>query len=219
MHVEEIFVSDIPSDFAEEETCETRVRTADLVQSKRFPSCRFSFELFNQRWLSVTREQAFQNAHDYELDTRILDSTPRRSLKISWLYLWAFSVLAATAGLIRFTDVVAPSVMLPVILGASGSAALLLLLAAYRSHDRLIFYSQHGRVPLVILLNRNPDRSTFKTFVDALTRSIQNAQDDRVGGNDVLRHELKEHRRLMEQGIISEKRYARVKQRILDLHQ
>jgi hypothetical protein len=107
--------------------------------------------------------------------------------------------------------------MLSAMLGAD--SGLSLILAAYRCHDRVVFYSQNGRVPLVILLNRNPDGETFKSFTDVLIRRIQEVRDSLVSRSEMLSEELKGHRRLMEEGIISEKRYDSVKQRILCQHQ
>jgi hypothetical protein len=217
MRIEEIVISTLPSDLAEEQRPEARLSDAALEQCDRFRFRSFAFELFNQRLLSVHAEDVFRHARDYELDIGILDPVPKRSLTISWYYLSAFLVLTATAGVTGLTNLVQTSAMLPAILGSG--AGLSLMLAVYRSHDCLVFYSRNGRVPLVVLLNRTPDRETFTTFTDVLTRHIQETRDDHISSNQTLSTELKEHRRLMEEGIISEKRYAIVKRRILGLYQ
>jgi hypothetical protein len=217
MRFEEIHISTIPPDFVEEQPPEPRVSNATLEQRNRFRFCKCAFELFNQRLLSVKIEGVFKHARDYEFDIGILDPEPKRSVRISWLYLSAFLILAATAGLTACTDLVPNSSMLSAMLGAG--AGLSLILAAYRCHDRLVFYSQNGRVALVILLNRNPDGETFNTFTDALIRRIQQVRDSIISRSEMLSEELKEHRRLMEAGIISKKRYDSVKQRILRQHQ
>lgn len=94
------------------------------------------------------------------------------------------------------------------------------MLAVYRSHDRLVFYSQNGRTPLVTLFNRNPDQETLSTFISIFTDQIMEASTNLnfICGNERLNAELKEHRRLMEKGIISRKGYDISKSRILDRH-
>jgi len=100
----------------------------------------------------------------------------------------------------------------------SACAGLSLILAIYRSHDRLVFYSQHGRVPLVVLFNRSPDRVTLGSFTGVLAQQIKDAKRNYLGNNHALNEELKELRRLMEAGIISSRRYDFAKQRILSQH-
>jgi hypothetical protein len=97
-------------------------------------------------------------------------------------------------------------------------AGLSLVAAIYRSHDRLVFYSQHGRVPLVVLFNRLPDRKTQHSFTSTLVEHIKEAGTSNAGTDEILSIELKAHRCLMEEGIISVKRYDIVKERILGQH-
>ena len=96
--------------------------------------------------------------------------------------------------------------------------AISLVLALYCSHDRLVFYSQHGRVPLVVLFNRLPDRATLNAFTDALVKEIKDAGVLYPHTGETLSEELKEHRRLREAGVISSQRYDIVKRRILGQH-
>lgn len=206
------------SEGVDEPVPETWTSTAALTQYSRFRLYRFGFELFDRRRLSIRRERAFGAAREYHLDIRILDPAPRRRPRISRLYPSAVLVAAAATGLTRYTDLVPAAALLPTLLWAGAGAGILTLLAACRSQDRLVFYSRNGRAPLVVLLNGNPDRRTFQTFVDSLTQCIREAREALTGGNDALSYELQAHRRLLEQGAISEKRYAQAKQRLLGLH-
>ena len=219
MHVEEIVISQLPSDPIKEQPRETRVCDIGLRQHNGIRFCKCSFELFNHHFLSVKIDKAFRRTREYELHIGILDPEPIRSLRISWLNLVAFSVLAGTAGLAGYTNFFPNSNILAVILGVC--AGLFLILAVYHSQDRLVFYSQNGRTPLVTLFNRNPDQETLSTFITIFTDQIKEANTNLnfICGNERLNVELKEHRCLMEKGIISRKGYDISKSRILDSHQ
>ena len=218
MRIEEIDIPPIPSDPIEERPRNIRVCGVALKQYNQFQLCKSAYKLFDQHFLSIKIDAAFRRAREYELNISILDSEPIRSLRVSWGYLAAFSVLAVTAGLAGSTNLLPNSGIWPAVLGTC--AGLFLIMSVYRSHDRLVFYSQNGRIPLVILFNRNPDRETFSRFITIFTEHIREASDNLnfISGNERLNAELREHRRLMEEDIISRKRYDIAKSRILDRH-
>ncbi|MEN8106534.1 MAG: hypothetical protein ABFS22_00845 [Pseudomonadota bacterium] len=218
MHIKEIVISPIPSDPVEEQPRNGRVYGIALKQHNRIRLCKCAFELFNQHFLSIIIDEAFHRTREYELHIGILDPEPVRSLRVNWGHLAAFFVLAVTAGLAGSTNLLPDSGIWPSLLGAC--AGLFLILCVYRSHDHLVFYSRNGRIPLVILFNRNPDRETFSRFITVFTEHIREASANLnlVSGSERLNTELREHRRLMEEDIISRKRYDIAKSRILDLH-
>lgn len=218
MSVEEILISAVPSDFAEEQQPVISVSTAVLRQADPLRFRTSTFELFDQRQLSIRHECAYKHARDYGMDIRVLDPEPTRSLRISRFYLSALMVAATATGLEWFTDIIPPSHLTAALISAGAATLAFLIMAAYRSHDHLVFRSRHGQVPLAVLLNNNPDRKTCKSFTDALTLHIQAAQDNFASSSDTLSQELKELRRLMENGAITGKRYESAKRRILGLH-
>lgn len=218
MRVEEIVISQSPSDPIEVQPRDTRVCGVALKQYNRIRFCECTFELFNQHFLAIKINDVFRQAREYDLHIGILDPEPIRSLRVSWRHLAAFSVLAVAAGLAGFTNLLPNSGIWPAMLVAC--AGLFLILCVYRSHDRLVFYSQTGRIPLVTMFNRNPDRKTFSRFISIFTEHIREASANLnlLSGNERLNAELREHRRLMEENIISMKRYDIAKSRILDRH-
>jgi len=216
MLVEEIVLSsDSPHTPADQPAVDL-ISTAALVQSSRLRFSRAVFELFNRRHLSVNLEHTFRSNRKYNLDIGILDPLPRRSVKISWPYVSLFVVLAASAVYTALNEYTRDTYLWPAFLALS--AGLSLLLAVYDSHDRLVFYSRNGRIPLVILFNRNPDRRTFKAFTNQLAHYIHQVSNTPLHRDAVLNVELMEHRRLMEEGVISAKRYELAKLRILRRH-
>jgi len=216
MQVEEIVLSSGSPHAPAEQPSVDLVSTAALRQSSRLRFSRVMFELFNRRHLSVNLESTFGNDREYDLDIAILDPAPRRSLKIGWRYIALFLVLAAGSVYTALNEHTQNTYVWPAFLAFS--ASLSLLCAVYQSRDRLVFYSRNGRIPLVILFNRNPDRKTFREFTNQLVHHIQQANDTLLHRSDVLSAELKEHRRLMEEGVISGKRYELAKLRILGQH-
>ena len=205
MYVEEICLSATVDDFETSQPPEERKQSAVLEQANRMRCCRSEFTLFNNHSLAVKTQGFMQNDRNYTIDIGILDPQPKRLFRIGWSYLLIFVALCGAAWF--FTSI-----------SLAACAGLSLILAIYRSHDRLVFYSQYGRAPLVVLFNRSPDRRTLGSFTDALVQHINAARTRCPGANESLREELKAHRRLMEEGGISSKRYDIVKQRILSRH-
>jgi hypothetical protein len=216
MYVEEICLSAAVDDPEVDHSSDDQEAVAAIEQANWMRRCRSEFTLFNNHCLSVKTQGFMQNARDYTVDIGILDPQPRRSLKICWSNLLIFVALCGAAWSFALTDLAPNSTLLPLILGTC--AGLSLILTVYRSHDRLVFYSHYGRVPLVVLFNRSPDQMTLDLFSDALVQHIKDAKTHYQCANETLSEELKAHRRLMDEGVISSKRYDIVKQRILSQH-
>ena len=216
MRFEEIDILTISPDFVEEQPPAVRIIDATLEQRNRFRFCKYSFELVNHYCLSVKIAGKFKHPTVYEFNIGILDPEPKRLVRISWRYLFVFLILAATAALTACTDIFRNSSMLSSLLTAG--AGLSLILTVYNCCDRLVFYTQNGRVPLVVLLNNNPQSDMFSAFTEALTLRILEVRDRFTSRREMLCEELKEHRRLNEEGIIPDKCYEKVKQQILGLH-
>lgn len=218
MRIEEIVISELPSEPGEEQSSKVQEINATLKQNCRYRFCEYFFELFNHHFLSIKMDPSFHRTKEYQLHIGILDPEPIRSLRISRWFLVVFSVLAGTAVITGFTNPLPDSSILTLILVVC--AGLFLLVATYRSHDHLLFYSRNGRIPLVTIFNRKPDHETFSTFISILTDQIREASTNLnfICGNGMLNVELREHRRLMEIGIISREEYNISKSRILRRH-
>jgi hypothetical protein len=216
MRLEEIHISTVSPDNTEQQHPATGVLIASLEQRNRFRFCTFTFRLFDRGILSVHADGIFKHSCEYEFNICILNPEPKRHVSINWGYLSAFLILAMSAILTTRSNLFLDSSMASSLLSAN--AVVFLVLAAYSCRNRLVFYSRNGWMPLAIFLHRNPDDERFRAFIDALTAQIQEIQS-RVGSrNEMLCQDLKEHRRLMECGIISEKHYDWIKQYILGLH-
>jgi len=218
MSVEEVIIathSSAPADIWESTG---RELNKALVQDSKSGRRKFRFELFNQQILSVSIEQARNRTRVYELYTWMLDPKPVRSLSVSWHHLALFLVFSL-ATVLAGTSVHTPH---PVALtaGLGACAGLALAVAAGNSHFRLVFHSRTGRIPLVTFLCRKPDPGTFNHFIEILVKHIDNTdcRNAYTNADETLNAELREHRRLMEAGIISANSYQTAKALILGKH-
>lgn len=218
MRVEEIVITATVPDAAEEHLFESAAGHYTLTQYSRVRSRQCTLALLSRRLLSVRTEARFGGTREHTLDISVLDPQPKRCRRISWPYLAAFFMAALAAGVTGFTDRIPNSSTWSAVLAVC--TGLVLVLTVFRSHDRLVFYSRNGRIPLLVLFNQNPDKDTFDAFVSILIDHIRKARQNLslVYQNELLSVELKEHRRLMEAGVISGKGYEAAKARILRLH-
>jgi hypothetical protein len=214
MQVEHILLASVDDEPVGETVADDlRVENARLEQRSRLRRSRMRFVRFNRHYLAIDADGPGRRRRRHELDLAFLDPRPRHVRRIS-IGLLATS-LALTAGAVAGTlygGAEIGSVL-------SIAAAMTLLLAVLRSCDRIVLYSLHGRVPLVVMFNRNPDPGQFRTFLDDLTRHISSAGERFPDRNQKLSAELREHRRLMAEGVLSARRYEIVKQRLLRCYQ
>ena len=189
-----------------------------LRQHSRTGSCRYTFRLRDRRILSVSRATLFRRPRVYELSICLLNPKPALSLTVGWRHVAAFLVFALALAVTGSSGNIPHAVPLTVALGVCTGLAL--LLAVCSVHFRLVFCGRNGKIPLVSFLYRNPDRRTFNAFIDTLASHIAGAGCDAgfTDADDALNAELREHRRLMEEGIISAKNYATARSRILGRH-
>lgn len=216
MLVEEIVISSRSAAPADTWDGTERERIAVLEQRSSSGRKKSRFELLNNQLLSVSIEQVRRKTRTFEIYPCMLDPKPRRLLSVSWRHLavfLAFSLAAGLAGSSGYTPY-------PAILTAGLAVCAGLALAASNPHFQLVYHSRTGRIPLVSFLSRNPDQRTFNNFIDTLVTHIDNTDclNDIADADEVLNTELREHRRLMESGIISVKSYEKAKSRILGKH-
>jgi hypothetical protein len=215
MYVEEICLSTAENIPESDRLDDASEKLLEFGQTSWMRRCRSQFSLSGDQRLSVDMRGFMQKPRSYTIDVGILDPQPKRSFKLCWSYALIFIALCGAVWFALFNHAYNSTPLL--VLLVSG-AVFSLVTAVYRSHDRLVFYSQAGRAPLIVLFYKSPDKAAFEAFIDSLTHHIKDAKSRFVNTSETLSEELKAHRHLMEGGIISAKRYAIVKQRILSQH-
>ena len=175
--------------------------------------------IFNGTYLGVHASGTTAGPRSYWLNLAFLDPKPVMQPDRVWLGVAAGgAVLSIAAGL---TYVVAQ---------LSGAWALALLplpvltvlslgIALYRSFHTLVYFTLHGRVPVLRLIRGRPDKRRFKAFLDELRRAVGRALVKRGGTRrDYLRDEMKEHRRLLKQGVLAAPQFEVAQALILRAH-
>jgi hypothetical protein len=138
--------------------------------------------------------------------------------------LWALAACAALQAAALVIAVRHPAIAT----GFGWTAALALSLAlaflalgaaAYRSCNRLVYHTRHGRVPVLVLHRFQPDRRQAAQFRAVLESAIRRALAERPGlRRHLLRDEMIEHRRLFEEGVLGSDEFELAKARILRAH-
>lgn len=195
----------------------------DLVQKNRSRGIYRQFAVCSDNRLHVL-EQALRQKRRYQVGLAYLDPNPDRQFIIAkrWLYLTA-AMLVICLG-VSFAAQTALATKSPLPLApfaiAGGAFTLVFFLAAvYQSRLLLRYHTRHGGLELVELLWGRPSRRHYHDFVARLSGAIREAQK-RYNGEleQALVDELREHRRLHEEGIIDPAGYETAKIRILAAH-
>lgn len=197
------------------------ITNSRFEQNGRLFRCEGHFRIFNDHNIEVSTSGVFRPVRHYQLDCAFLDPNPVRRLRIDWwcagmclVLLTALAVLTWQAphlSVAKHVVWISGSLLL---LGASLSLGICL----FRSRDRVVFYTRHGRAPLLKLLNRNPTATQLQDFVSDISRRIEQARANQDGKAEFLSAELREHRRLKDQGILTAQAYEVVKMRLLRAH-
>jgi len=194
---------------------DTRVTNKEFVQRVRWHGVT-TFTVFNEHHISVDTRALRDRHRRYELDLSILGSQPRRVIRLDKRQLFAGLALVVAAGVFSLIDMNGTGWVIGVVLLSVG--AVLLGVALWRSSDQLIFYSKHGRAPLLVLQKQPLDRAALQDFVSDISRRIKLTRGSWSGRRQFLSAELREHRRLYEQGVLSRSEYDRIKRLILKKH-
>lgn len=200
-----------------------RKARASYVLRSRLRGCETELSLLEDHYLAVRRVRPDCEPKKYEFDLRFANAKPVRVRSVSWFWLalaLALALLGAgaiwsldPAGLERRTLMLASAIAT---LFAAVGAALLFL---RRTTESLEFTSVHGEVTLVSVTGGIGSARGGKKFFVELIKSINAAKAARPQPRpQLLRDEMREHHRLRELGVLSEKQYEASKARILAAH-
>lgn len=198
-----------------------RTRLIELSQVSLLKSYSVHFTLYDGHFVSVYSKTIFSKPKKYWINIAYLEPVPRRILKIDRpaLYITG-TLLLVSVILILINTFSNGDLMLPTVTIATVCGALIsFLLLIYRSRDRVVFYTRYGRITWLEFLINKPTRRTYKEFIEILNsdcHAVSNHQSHRH--EQRLGTELREHRRLKDEGILSSRIYEDVKRRFLGRH-
>ena len=173
--------------------------------------------IFNDTHCYHSTKNKHQRKYKYRIDIAYLDPRPFRERTIAWKWLYASLLLFGLATVLLITGWLdKPSVnSMGLFLGSLVVAAMTLIAFFHYSHDKVYFRSQHGGVPLIELINKNPDIEQFRNFINKFIMQIKKAKTAKpYNQNKFLSRELQELRRLKDETIVAEEDYEKAKRRI-----
>lgn len=204
-----------------EENAAPRTQLTELSQFSLLKAYSVHYTLFDGHFLSVYVKHPFLRPRKYWLNLAYLEPTPRRVLKIDMPSLYACGILSLAAMVLMLINTFTngSTAILQSVAALVCTALIALLLLIYRSKDRLVFYSRYGRVNWLEILINKPNRRAYKAFVELLisaSHAVSSHQSPRH--EQRLGAELREHRRLKHEGVLSARVYEDVKRRFLGEH-
>ena len=204
-----------------EENAAPRTQLIELTQFSLLKAYSVHYTLFDGHYLSVYVKHPFLRPRKYWLNLAYLEPTPRRVLKIDKPSLYACGILSLAAMVLMLINTFTngSTAILQAVVALVCTALIALLLLIYRSKDRLVFYSRYGRVNWLEILINKPNRRAYKEFVQLLisaSHAVSSRQSPRH--EQRLGAELREHRRLKDEGALPARVYEDVKRRFLGEH-
>ena len=178
------------------------------------------FALYDKTHLIQQKDSHFNKIPEHRIDLTFLDPEPTKHLFVSWkILLTGVVLLIVSTVLFLFKDqlgsVLGGQFVLLTVVSLITPGLIFVLLSYYRSYSTLVFHSESGKVPLLVI-TRKPRDKNYKKFVEIIGKCI-NYSRNRNGINlqDRLRGEMKDLRRLKLLGIISENEYDEAQKKIL----
>lgn len=204
-----------------EEAAELVPTTTEAVLEQTCGKCRRRLVLFNGSYLGVSTSGPRSKAGEYNLKLAYVDAAPVRHVaRVYWAIFVATAVPGAALMVVQsmagnplgLAWLVADALLL-------AAAIWSLVVALHRYFDRLDFLTRHGRVRVLEISRSRPDRRRPRAFIERLKTAIRQAQlKGPPAHGHYLRDEMREHRRLLEQGVVPTEKFEIAKALILRAH-
>ena len=197
--------------------------TSELSQYHENHKIKKLFRIYDKKILGVG-EKSDNHKKTYLVHLALLSRRPRRSFNINKKFFNFFLIsvlLSCLAILLKIYNVelLPDSYTYATIILFTIIALFLLYKIVKGIRYSMIFYTAHGRIPLVEIMIKNPDKAQYKGFISAMKQNISRLKkDERFSGQGILSAEMNEHRRLFESGIITSEAYELAKKNILGKH-
>lgn len=163
--------------------------------------------IFEEGFVRVAQRRRGGKTKSHRIDLRYLDPVPKfypRYAKKSLKTALAFLAVTGIAALLAGFDVLFP-VSFPAAIAAGTACLLTFLLFVHLSHEKIHFYTMHGRARAICLVAGFGCLRRFHNSLPKLIQAIEEAEE--IIGDDTtiyLRAEMREHYRLRGDGVLSE---------------
>ena len=210
-------VGDDITQFSDNEEIPVEHINFEFEQSHKLQGMLRQLSVFNDSHCYQSIKNKHRRKYKFRLDLAYLDPRPFRLRNIVWNWLYASLALFVLAGVFVFTGWFDQSSVtsLGIFTGIIVIALLTLLTFFYLSHDTVYFRSQFGKIRLFELANNNPDKESFRDFVNRIVVQINKSKAAKnMNQSQLLAAELKELRRLKDENIVPEEAYEKAKLQI-----
>jgi len=194
-----------------------------LVQESRFKGEVRRFEIYNDKFIKINIHNVFGDK-TYHLNMGMLEPWPTLHRRISWRWLLGLSYFGLATiiyGVYLYLHPDSETIgrLIPFITLLLLLALAALLMFLYSSPNVMEFRSRYGNCALIGLLKNQPSKQEFRHFIDELkTRVLAASQVVTFNKKQMLDIELKELRRLTDDGILLEQEYQQAKERVTNMH-
>ena len=189
----------------------------EFEQSNKLQGMYRLLTVFNDTQCYQKVKPKHRRKYKFRVNLSYLDPRPFRLRQIVWKWLYASLALWVIDAALLFGPwfdsasiaFLGAGILLTVL------AMMTLLAFFYLSHDTVYFRSRYGKVRLLDLAHNNPDKGSFREFVNKIVVQI-NKSKAATGMNQsqFLASELKELRRLKDESIVPEDAYEKAKKLI-----
>lgn len=178
------------------------------------------FTIFNDCHCYQRVHKKHLGKYKFRINLNHLNARPEREyiLSINWLITAAMSAILSLSliyiGWFSSVQISQSSATFITAFSVSFSC-IALLIGLLRTTDRIILFSRYGHVPILEFINKNPDKRLFSIFLKILCKHIRTTQENSLlGPTERLTLELKELRRLKDEGVIIKTQYEQGKKLI-----
>lgn len=190
---------------------------AEYIQDQKFKGVKRSFKIFNDTQMYYSLK-SFRNKDNSKkrIHLAYISDQPGREVFISWRWMstslaaLVWSMLLFYIGL--YSEWKSETIVIVAVL--MGTFSLVgFMVFYYRTHDKLIFKSCVGDIPLFEIGNHKPGNEQFDTFMRTLKLHIEKAQG-RKSMHERLVGELSDLRRLRDENVVSTEQYEEARNKI-----
>ena len=220
----EVILLESYDEFESEPTEETLNQvTAHLAQLQKSKHHNLGTQILGKRFLFV-KHYVKERIIEYYVNLLFADPIPQRDLYIEWR--WGFVALTlllisiglpATDKYLHLSSKFTYLNLITIVMTALALISLITMI--YKSRNKLVFKTLHGRVPILSLTYNYPSKDKFRAYVKILRQCIERSQHHNAHRmSDILANELAQHRQLKERNVISTREYEKAKNSILSRH-
>jgi hypothetical protein len=198
----------------------TSISRSKLHQKRLFHGNN-NFVINSGSHISIEQTKTRRKIKKFDVDLVALSPDSRIQVNLAWHWMAAMIVSLVFIGVVIGTSQYVIDKLIieytPILLAIMGVLFLTFTFLFYIfSNRKRFFMTRHAKLPIIEILISNPNKNSYKSFIDGLENEIIISSENRQLNHAQQRAgELKTLRRLSEQGVISKNAYEESKQVLL----